>query len=97
VKYSGEGNCNLKIADENKYFLSGKVLEEGWNQIGSQYYSSTSWDSVKGDCNVLKGPYYYDTVGKSWETPRTIEPGRSYFVKVSGKCTLGSELPPLPE
>ena len=62
-------------------------LKAGWNQIGA--FTSTSFSSVKGDCNVLAGPWKYNPSTSRYELSSTLEPGYGYWIRVSNDCSLG--------
>ncbi len=63
-------------------------LGKGWNLIGA-LSQKTFFDDVSGECDVLKGPYYYNASRKGWVKSTTLEQGKGYFVKVDEDCNLG--------
>ncbi len=91
--------CKIQVSGESPASLDGLKLFSGWNQVGAPY-SATTWDAVKGNCELASGPWEYDTEEKRYKKAgydtRVLEPGKGYWVKVAGECTLGGETPPLP-
>jgi len=62
-------------------------LKVGWNQIGA--LSTVSFNSIKGSCNVLNGPWKYNPSTLRYELSSILEPVYGYWIKVSNDCTLG--------
>lgn len=93
--------CDIVFGGMNGASLEGMQLKTGWNQIGAPYsppaaLTSTSWNDLKGDCQVVSGPYAYNSTLGQYVSSSTLKSGSAYFVKVASDCTLGSSLPPLP-
>jgi len=61
-------------------------LKVGWNQIGA--LSTVSFNSIKGSCNVLNGPWKYNPSTGKYEFNNIIEPGYGYWIKVANDCKL---------
>jgi hypothetical protein len=76
-----------------------KLMHAGWNQIGTPN-ENLKYDSAASTCNVLGGPWLYNTQGRAYKKGSLdyLEAGRGYWVKVSGECTLafGDGMPPAP-
>jgi len=70
-------------------------LNAGWNQIGAPSEAVNFYSAI-GDCNLLSGPWLYNSASKKYQKAQVLKPGEGYFVKVKNKCSLGSEIPPLP-
>ena len=70
-------------------------LEAGWNQIGAPS-EAVNFYSVIGNCNLLSGPWWFNAESKKYEKAQVLRSGEGYFVKVKDRCSLGSEMPPLP-
>ncbi|MEM0475770.1 MAG: hypothetical protein QW343_03175 [Candidatus Norongarragalinales archaeon] len=81
--------CSVTIVGEevSASRLEGKQLFKGWNSIGSPSVSTT-FDSVKGDCIVEKGPYGWDAATQKFVKTTQLEPGKAVFVKVKRDCWL---------
>jgi hypothetical protein len=80
-------------------FNYGEVvnLAEGWNQIGIGSYSTT-WDNIKGNCELLSGPWEWNAANQNYVKATILEPGKGYWVKLKEACTTGKVpvLPPSP-
>lgn len=72
-------------------------LSAGWNQVG--WSTQASFDSIRGSCSVLSGPWEYSSKAHRYQWATMLQPGHAYFVKVSGDCALEStaDIPPLPQ
>ena len=78
--------------------VSNVELNTGWSIIGAPYHD-TSFDQVKGSCDVSSGPWSYDPTGQKWIGSNTLSPGIGYVLKTSAACELGSssgDIPPFP-
>ncbi|VVC02530.1 Uncharacterised protein [Candidatus Bilamarchaeum dharawalense] len=94
VKTDSPCKIQFKGVSENTY-QDGWSVRAGWVGFGGPY-SNTNWESMSGDCEVLSGPWRFDSEAWMWKKATTIKPGEGYFVKVKNSCTLGgsSSLPP---
>ena len=95
--FNSNSYCSLVFKGVKAFeYQDGLKLSRGWNQIPGSYTPMT-FENLKSDCKVESGPWYYD---KKWVKTGFLESGKSYFVKVSGECTLKKsfgDIPPLPE
>ena len=100
--FNSNSYCSLVFKGVKAFeYQDGLKLSSGWNQIPGSYTPMT-FENLKNDCKVESGPWYYD---KRWVKTGLLktsflESGKSYFVKVSGECTLKKsfgDIPPLPE
>jgi hypothetical protein len=106
--------CTLTLNNEipGSYEVSTATLEDIWSAGGGAFNFKNGWNfvagfadsanfaDVKGDCNVVKGPYSYDPIGRRWVSATRLEEGKGYIVKVNGDCEFGHSaltLPPFPE
>lgn len=88
-------DCIAKITGNKITIDDFPELNSGWNQIGAPSEAVNFYSSI-GNCNLLSGPWWYNSDSKKYEKTRVLRPGEGYFVKVKDRCTLGSEIPPLP-
>ena len=73
-------------------------LKAGWNMIGAPAGGATL-ASVAGDCNIISGAWNYAPSASQYVYSSSLEPGKGYWVKVAGTCTLqgtGDMPPPAP-
>ncbi|MFH1785132.1 MAG: hypothetical protein ABH842_01770 [Candidatus Micrarchaeota archaeon] len=87
--------CKITFTGSSKMeYTNGWAVSAGWVGFGGAY-TSTSWSDFVGDCNVVSGPWKFNTTAWQWEKATAIRPGEGYFVKVADACTLGaSSMPP---
>jgi hypothetical protein len=88
-------DCYIKASGNNITVDDFETLNAGWNQIGAPS-SEVNFTDVIGNCNVTRGPLWYNPLTKSYVESSTLEPGKGYFVKVSSSCKLGVYPPPAP-
>ena len=96
----------IKLKDDCNYTFSGTpltidkfpVLKKGWNSIGAPG-ETVDFANVSGNCNVLSGPWKYNTLSKNYENVTQLVPGEGYWLKLDGTCKLSTpvELPPSTE
>jgi len=72
------------------YDERGVLLYKGWNQIGVGY-EEVRWDDIKGNCELLSGPWRWNPITQSYEKPKNgiLKPGEGYWVKVKETCRSG--------
>ncbi len=87
--------CNITISGTPVAASQFPLLSPGWNLIGSLPYS-TQFSNISGNCNIIKGPFSFNSTTNSYNYSSEINPGLGYFVDVSSKCSLGSQTPPPP-
>ncbi|MDI6806682.1 MAG: hypothetical protein QMD14_02595, partial [Candidatus Aenigmarchaeota archaeon] len=63
-------------------------LIAGYNLIGTTSATPYNISSIKGTCDIIDGPYYWDEVVQSWVYTTTIVAGRGYWLKVSSNCNF---------
>jgi hypothetical protein len=90
-----DSDCTVRLKGNKITINDFPELEPGWNQIGSPS-EAVNFFSVIGSCNVLSGPWWFNSDSKKYEKTQVLRPGEGYFIKVKDKCKLGSEIPPLP-
>jgi hypothetical protein len=88
-------NCYIQVSGNNIESLP--ELKAGWNQVGA-LSQSVNFNDVKGNCNVLGGPWKYNPVTLRYELASILDPGYGYWVRVSSNCNLniGGSPPPTP-
>ena len=88
-------NCYIQVSGNNIESLP--ELKAGWNQVGA-LSQSVNFNDVKGNCNVLGGPWKYNPVTLRYELASTLDPSYGYWVRVSNNCNLnaGGSPPPTP-
>ncbi len=79
-------SCEITFQGET-YGFSGVKLKKGWNQVGSSTEKQSLSDLLV-TCDVVHGPWSYNTVEKTYELSDEMEPGKGYFVKVSNDCQM---------
>lgn len=79
--------CTINVTvTNNKLSISNfPNISPGWNQIGSPTQSTTF---SPGNCNVLSGPWKYNTQTGQYEKAQTLVAGTGYWIKVSSSCSL---------
>lgn len=89
----------IRVVDDCKIVVKeGKVLtsndplptiklKAGWNIIGS-FADDIDFNAIKGNCNILKGPYWYDTYSRKWYRTSYLEDGMGYVVNAADDCML---------
>ncbi|MHA1835083.1 MAG: COG1470 family protein [Candidatus Baldrarchaeia archaeon] len=87
--------CKMKVRGNSITVDEFEGLKPGWNQIGSPS-QAVNFFSIIGNCNLLSGPWKYDSASKNYVKTHILQPGEGYFVKVESYCKLGSEIPPQP-
>jgi hypothetical protein len=94
--YYSDNACSITVTGD-AYAFDGK-LHAGWNQIGSGS-SEVAFDSIKGTCDIAKGPWEYNAADMQYERAKKMQPGKAYFVKVSDDCQFTSKPspPPVPD
>jgi hypothetical protein len=71
------------------------ALQRGWNMIGGVPQKANFAD-ITGDCQVARGPYWFNPMKNQWEIAESMEPGKGYATGVSAACHFGAEeRPPL--
>jgi hypothetical protein len=90
-----DSECMVKMTGNKVTIEDFPELEAGWNQIGAPS-ESINFYSIIGDCNLLSGPWWFNSASNKFEKAQVFKPGEGYFVKVKDKCKLGSEIPPPP-
>jgi hypothetical protein len=90
-----KSDCIVKMRGNKITIDDFPELEIGWNQIGAPS-EPVNFYSVIGDCNLLSGPWWFNSASRKYEKAQVLRPGEGYFIKVNDKCKLGSEIPPLP-
>jgi len=88
-------DCVIKMSDTMVTTEQFPELLAGWNQIGAPSQTVNIHDVI-GDCNLLSGPWRYNSITKKYEKSETLDPGKGYFVKVENNCHFGPEIPPPP-
>lgn len=83
-----DSGCIVKLNDTVVTVNDIPSLVAGWNLIGAPSKSVTV-SSVKGNCNILAGPYWYDPSTGNYKVVTSLEPGKGYLVKVGSDCKLG--------
>ena len=70
-------------------------LKAGWNMIGAPAGGATL-TSVAGDCSIASGAWNYAPSAGQYIYSSSLEPGKGYWVKVAGACTLQGtgDMPP---
>ena len=81
--------CQITLDGNPLITSSIPSLYVGWNQIGA-LSQSTDFNSIRGDCTILKGPQRYSTAAGTYEDITILEPGQSYWVSASSNCKLGT-------
>jgi hypothetical protein len=87
--------CKLTVSDGGINVEEFPELEKGWNQIGAPS-DPINFFAIIGDCNLVSGPWWFNSNSQKFEKARVLRPGEGYFVKVKEDCKLGLEIPPLP-
>jgi hypothetical protein len=90
-----KSDCTVKMTGNKITIEDFPNLEVGWNQIGAPS-EAVNFFHVIGDCNLVSGPWWFNSASKKFEKAQVLRPGEGYFVKVKDKCKLGTEIPPLP-
>jgi hypothetical protein len=81
-------SCSVTVKVSDSITLADlPQLKAGYNLIGSTL-SSYNIADIKGDCNILSGPHYWDGSAQKWVSTDTIEAGRGYWIKVANDCKL---------
>lgn len=87
-------SCYIRFGRET-VDIDGLQLKAGWNQIGAPTKTkSGNFENIRGNCNVVSGPWRYLNQMKKYEKVLTLASGEGYFVKVSNDCILGETNPP---
>ncbi len=79
--------CTVTISGEQSESTQLN-LNAGWNTISVTQPVALSSLST---CNIVKGPFEYDSTARRWNVASSLEPLKGYFVKVSDACTLSLE------
>lgn len=96
VKATSPCKVTFRGEYESSYENTWKPREgRGWIAIGGPY-NKVKFEEIAGDCEVLSGPWSFDTAVWRWRKSTALEPGKGYFVKLGGSCTLGADIPPFP-
>ena len=88
-------DCTVKVSDNIVTTEQFPELLMGWNHIGAPSQTAI-FSNVKGNCDVLSGPWKFNTVTNQYEKSEVLEPGVGYFIKVKDNCRLSPEIPPPP-
>ncbi len=91
--------CSITVEGTEAVTLEGARLQTGWNLVGGPL-TPTSVEGILGKCEMLGGPWYYNSAKSVYEKASAFEPGKAYFVRVKSTCTFGSvsvEIPSMPE
>jgi len=92
-----KNDCTVNITGRNISISDFPSLITGWNMIGAPSEQVTFADYT-GNCNVTRGPLWYDPSQSKYVDSSTLDPGKGYFVKVTSDCKLGvGPPPPLPQ
>jgi len=83
-------NCYIQVSGNNIESLP--ELKAGWNQVGA-LSQSVNFNDVKGNCNVLGGPWKYNPVLGQYDYSTLLEPGYGYWIKVESDCRLIKKCP----
>ncbi len=84
--YKSERECFISLVGD-EYALSGKSLSAGWNFIGAGY-ESAQFSEIAEECEVIDGPWVWNSENETYEESSALEKGRGYFVKLKSSCTL---------
>lgn len=95
VKASSSCKVVVKGDQESMYDGWTPRIGSGWAGIGG-LSAASRWGEVKGNCELLSGPWAFDSDAWAWKKATVLYPGVGYFVKLAGTCTMGGEIPPLP-
>jgi hypothetical protein len=90
-----KSDCTANVTGRNITISDFPELTAGWNMIGAPTDAVKIAD-VKGTCNILRGPLWYDPSIGNYVAYDALQPGKGYFIKVSSSCRLGIGLPPPP-
>ncbi|MCX8174717.1 MAG: hypothetical protein N3E51_00725 [Candidatus Micrarchaeota archaeon] len=95
------GSCEVDVSAESQV-RELSPLFAGWNLVGAPG-TAVPISDFAGSCNIVAGPWHYQnpspsTSASPYVLASTLEPGKAYWIKVSGACRLGSaeEQPPAP-
>ena len=88
--FKAKDACTLAVTgvDYGTVDIKTVTLKSGWNQIGAPA-NPTDLASLLTKCNVVHGPWEYNTLAGMYEKATAMVPGKGYFVKVSSDCRLG--------
>lgn len=89
-------DCYLIVEGYERSIDDFPPLSPGWNLIGS-VTGVILFKQSTGTCNVLSGPWSYNTTTNQYELVGLIEQGKGYWVKVENTCELGNIPPPPPQ
>lgn len=94
-------DCKLDVS-AGSYSRELAQLSSGWNLVGAPG-QEVQLSGFKGNCDITAGPWYYQnpslaSSANPYVLSSAFSPGKAYWVKVSGACTLGSteDQPPVP-
>lgn len=90
-----DSDCMVRLTGNKITINDFPDLEAGWNQVGGPS-EAVNFYSIIGDCNLLSGPWWFNSASNKYEKAQVFRPGEGYFVKVKDRCKLGTEIPPLP-
>jgi hypothetical protein len=82
--------CTVSVTGSNVQSIPD--LKAGWNQIGA-FSQSFNFNDIKGNCNILSGPWKYNPVSLLYESSTTLDPSYGYWIKVSSDCKLMKNCP----
>ncbi|MFH1442828.1 MAG: CARDB domain-containing protein [Candidatus Micrarchaeota archaeon] len=95
--YKSDYNCKATFMGSGHYALPfGMELGAGWNQIGAPY-DTINFKEMAGNCDVVSGPYKFNTAAYKWEKAEMLQKGEGYFIKVRNACALSAQPPNPPE
>ena len=78
--------CNIEFEGPA---MSGNIaLSKGWNIFGVA--SAVSLNAIASSCNIVSGPFLYDSASSSYYSTTSLEPGVGYFIYVSSNCNIMS-------
>ncbi len=80
-------DCSFLVEGSTAVNVGGTTLHAGWNEIGGSLHP-VSFNSVSRSCNVVSGPWYYNSAARKYVKAGALQPGNAYFVKVAGECVL---------
>jgi len=86
--FKAKEDCQITVEGDGIYKMAGMHMYKGWNLIAGPY-ETTRFQEMKGNCQVVKGPLYYDAMSRRWITSKILEPTKGYFVKTASECQLG--------
>jgi hypothetical protein len=84
--FKADENCTI-TATGTVLDVFGYELKKGWNQIGASV-EKRLFDAVLASCDMVHGPWGYETAAHAYTNADKTELGNGYFVKVADDCRL---------